>query len=674
MGARSGPSTRDAAKPESEMSDSAVAPHPSAGGSELRYALIGNPNTGKTTLFNRLCGVRARTANYPGITVDARTGYLHHDAASYSIIDLPGVYSLHLDLPEAELCRRILQGERTGRPRPDAVLIIADATNLVRNLVLVSEVVELGVPAVLALSMMDRARSEGLVVDTSALGVRLGIPVVEVNARNGAALDGLLGALSRPATAPPLHAGGSIAERTAWADRIAAACTRDGASAGRRPTWTDRFDLVATHPISGGLLFLAVMGLLFGAIFWLADLPMTWIETLFGALSRLAASVLPDGLIGQFIAGGLINGVAGTVVFLPQICFLFFLLSLLEDTGYLARAAFIADRLMRRFGLPGQAFVPLLSSHACAIPGILCARLIPDRRDRLATILVAPFMSCSARLPVYSLLVGFLFHDRPYYAGFAFFGCYLLGACAALGSAILVRRTLLPGAPRPMILELPSYKRPSLRTALFTTLDRARSFLRNAGTVIVAICVVIWWLSTYPLSPRSEEVLALEERALAAAPAEAEEIRATAENLHAREGLANSYAGRLGRFVEPALEPLGYDWRLSISVLTSFLAREVFVSSLTVILGTGGDAEGERIREAVVSARRDGGALLLDNATAVSLLIFYVLAMQCLPTLAVTRRESGAWRWAALQFGYMSAVAYVAAFVSFQGLRALGVS
>jgi ferrous iron transport protein B len=343
---------------------------------------------------------------------------------------------------------------------------------------------------------------------------------------------------------------------------------------------------------------------------------------------------------------------------------LFFLLSILEDTGYLARAAFVIDRVVCRFGLPGQAFVPLLSSHACALPGIMATRLIPDRRDRLATILVAPFMSCTARMPVYVLLTSMLFVDSPWLAGLAFAGCYILGGVAALLSAFIARRTILPGRSRPMMLELPDYRVPSLRTALLTTWDRAFVFLRNAGTIIMGISIVMWWLSAYPHAGELPEVTELNDRAALVAttdPGAAEQLLAEGETLQTRAQQEQSFAGRLGAAVQPVFAPIGLDDKLTVAVLTSFLAREVFVSTMVVLLGTGEDIEDRGVVQEIRNAQRPDGSRLFNPPTAAALLVFFVLAMQCLPTLAVTRRESGSWKWAGLQFAWMSGLAYVLA-------------
>ena len=404
---------------------------------------------------------------------------------------------------------------------------------------------------------------------------------------------------------------------------------------------------------------------------------MALIEFVFSFLGQGLSGLIGPGAIHDLVVDGVVSGVAGVVVFVPQICLLFFLISLLEDTGYLARAAFVMDRLLRRFGLPGQRFVPLLSAHACALPAIMSARLIPDRRDRLATILVAPFMSCSARLPVYVLLISLLFADQPLYAGLAFAACYGLGAVAALLTALLVRRTLLRGPHQAMVLELPTYKLPSLRNALLTTLDRAKMFLRKAGTVILAICIVLWWLSAYPRTDPPPQAAALQVEALAVAatdPAGAAALQLEAERLTSKHALARSFAGRLGHLIEPAFRPLGYDWQLSVGVLTSFAAREVFVSTMAVLLGAGDGAADGTVVERITTATRDGGEPIFTMATAASLLVFYVLAMQCLPTLAVTRRETGSWKWAGLQLGYMTAVAYAAAFTVYTVLGVMGVA
>lgn len=643
-------------------------------------ALLGNPNTGKTTLFNRLCGARAKTSNFPGTTTAMRVGRMMLDGRSLDVIDLPGLYSLSGESPESTIVRRVLRGP--DAERPDAVIAIVDAANLVRNLVLVGEVLAYDEPVILVLNMVDLAERFGQRLDIGALSRRLGVPVVPMVASKGIGLDALrqaIGALPqqqarvRPANLPGPDA--SIEQITVWADAVLAGVYPGGAPAAILDAKAERVDRVLTHPVTGTLIFLAVMGALFWTLFSLASTPMDLIEFTFASLGHGVRVWLPAGPLRDLLIDGVIGGIAGTVVFLPQICLLFFMISLLEDTGYLARAAFVNDRLFRRFGLPGHAFVPLLTAHACALPAIMSTRLIPDRRDRLATILVAPFMSCSARLPVYVLLTTLLFADHKALAGLAFAACYLLGSVAAFFTAWLFGRTVLPGRPRQMVLELPTYKRPSLINALMTARDQGLAFLQTAGTVIVAICIVMWWLSAYPKVAAPAEAVALRAQAASVGADQAATLNAEADLLEAKATQAGSFAGRMGRAIQPAFAPLGYDWQLTVGVLTSFLAREVFVSTMSVLVGGGAGTDPDAgVMQRIRTMTRDDGTLVFTPATAASALAFFVLAMQCLPTLAVTWKETGRVKYAALQLGYMSGLAYVTALVVYQGLRAFGVS
>jgi ferrous iron transport protein B len=679
------------------MSSSLAEPIPQSppvGAPEVaRVALVGNPNTGKTTLFNHLCGLRAKTANFPGTTTDARIGRCGLGegprARGAEVVDLPGLYRLHLDLPESRVCRGVLEGEGLYR-RPEAVVVVVDATNLVRNLYLVGEVLAYALPTVVALNMTDIARRQGLSIDPEQLSRRLGCPVVPLVARRGEGVDALRREVDRaleqglagegtgpwPEAPPTLPDAGDFEALDRWAESVFEGSVGGAAAVGAAgDSVTARLDQAFTHPVLGVAVFALIMGGLFWTLFALATVPMDLIEVTFEHLGGWVAVVVPAGAIHDLLVDGIIGGIAGTVVFLPQICLLFFLISLLEDTGYLARAAFVMDRILCRFGLPGQAFVPLLSSHACALPGILSTKLIPDRDDRLATILVAPFMSCSARLPVYVLLTSLLFAERPLLAGLAFAGCYLLGATAALGSAWLARSTFLKGRSRPMVLELPSYKLPSLRTAAYTAYFQGMTFLRKAGTVIVGICVVMWWLSAYPQVEAPHAALELRSQAAAAASAEqAEALQVQADFLEARHAQAYSFAGRLGRTFEPVFAPLGFDWQLTVGVLTSFLAREVFVSTMAVLLVGGEAVEEQGVIDEIRTAVRDDGSPVFTPAASASLLVFFVLAMQCLPTLAVTRKEAGGFLWAGLQLLYMSGLAWIAAFATFHGLHLLGVA
>ena len=646
-----------------------------------RIALIGNPNTGKTTLFNALCGARAKTSNFPGTTTAVRTGRSQWPELPrpIEILDLPGVYDLQLDTPESAIGRTVL--DEAGAQTLDGLVVVIDACNLTRNLVLVAQVLATEHRVVIALNMSDLAHRRGMIIDAAALSRHLGVPVVPIVAKTGNGLDALRRALltawrTRPAHLPIATATAEVL--MAWAEELAADVTSgDRSIADGVDHLTERFDRVLTHPIWGLLVFLAVMTGLFWMLFALAAVPMNLIEATFAGLGRAIETWLPSGPVRDLLSEGVVGGVAGTIVFLPQICLLFFLITLLEDTGYLARAAFVLDRLLARFGLPGHAFVPLLTAHACALPGIMSARLIPDRRDRLATILIAPFMSCSARLPVYVLLTTLLFAGRPAAAGLAFAGCYLLGATAAMFTAWLCGRTILPGRARPMILELPTYKIPSVKNAILAAKDQGLSFLTTAGTVIVAICIVMWWLSAYPKVPLLPQVAALQLEAKAPGTSEELAARLTAEaaSLQSRAEQAGSFAGQIGHAAAPLFRPLGFDWQLTVGVLTSFLAREVFVSTMSVLAGGQKDADiDEGVIARIRGMRRDDGTAVFTSSAAAAALVFFVLAMQCLPTLTVTRKETGGLRYAALQLGYMSGLAYIVAVVVYQTLRAVGLS
>ncbi len=656
-----------------------------------RIALLGNPNVGKTTLFNRLAGVRQKTANFPGTTQEAHLGRLAGGDRAHSgdarsaapmLIDLPGTYSLSLDVAEAELCRSTLAGEvapvGTTPRRPDALLVVVDATNLSRTLVIAAEAAALGLPMVVAVNQMDIARRRGLHVEVDALSERLGCSVVCVSARSGEGMGELIAALRQPAK--PLAAFGSLGTREAveaWADETHARVA--SASSPMSDRVSDRLDAAFTHPLLGVALFAAVMTGLFWVIFRLATLPMDWIDALFTWAGGAVGSVLPEGAIRSLLVDGVIAGVGATVIFLPQIALLFFLLSLLEGTGYLARAAFVIDRLLRPFGLSGHAFVPLLSGHACALPGIMAARAVPDKRDRLATILAVPFMSCTARIPVYVLLTTILFPGRPGLQAVAFTGCYALGAVAGLVTSLVFRRTMLRGKSLPMALELPAYRLPDLKLALLTTRDRAWMFLRKAGVVILGISIVLWWLGTYPKVEPPAEAAQLRAAAGAldaaseAQAAEIESMLAEADVIESRHAAQRTALGRIGSAIQPVFEPLGYDRQLTIGVLASFAAREVFVSTMAVqVMGSDEADDDATIQEALATARRDDGTLVFGAATSWSLLIYYVLAMQCLPTLAVTAREAGGWKWAGLQLGWMTLVAYVFAAAAYHAARLLG--
>ena len=653
-----------------------------------RVVLAGNPNAGKTTLFNALTGLRARTGNYHGTTVEKKSAFLYLPR-KVELIDLPGMYSLRAATEDEKVAAQVLRGHDENFPHPDVIIAVVDAANLDRNLFLVSQLAECGRPMIVALSMMDVAAEQGLAFNTDLLSKRLGCPVIPLsfgNQRGPHAIKALLGEWLVPGgrTAPLPHrpeedllcgagcSGCPFHGRFTWSEQLAREVVRSHHVVKNRNT--ERLDEILTHPWLGVLAFLGVMVLLFSLIFSVAELPMDLIEGLFSKLSAAANQRLPDNLFGSLVGNGILQGVGNVLVFLPQILILFFFLALLEDTGYLSRAAFVMDRLMKRVGLPGTAFVPLVSGHACAIPAIMSARVIGNRRDRLATILVLPFMSCAARIPVYVILIRLLFPGRPLLAGLTFTGAYTLGALAALGTAFLLKKTLLPGESKPLLLELPPYKTPNLRNAFLHAVQKGSVFLKQAGGIILLLSIGIWALSTFPATPPPEAATALRTEAEGAPPEKAANLLETANRLEARHAIEHSYAGRLGRGIEPLVRPLGYDWRIGIGILSSFAAREVIVSTLSIVYGLGEDTDESDplLVETLREVRHPDGSRVFNAPTAWSLLVFYVLAMQCLPTQAVTRSETGSWKWAALQLGYMSLLAYFCAFLTYQGLRAFG--
>ncbi|WP_145218072.1 ferrous iron transporter B [Planctomycetes bacterium TBK1r] len=688
--------------------------------------LVGNPNVGKTSLFNALAGMRAKTANYPGITVDLRKAMIHvaavdQDArcqatSEIELVDLPGLYSMETASPEEEVAARSIRGEFRGELSrlPDAVVVVVDATNIARTLVLAGEILDRNLPTIVAVNLIDAAESSGTEIRFDELSEKLGCPVIPVSARKARGLGELREAIYEmtkqanpllPIAREPCVAGCGgcpFAARFEWADGVAGASVRQTPGKGVKLEWLDR---LLTSQGVGLVTLLGVMLSVFFLIFSLADLPMSAIEDGFGWAGRVIDNLLPTrplstaiwlplataislsvfavaywlnetkwtrwsasvAVLTSLVIGslpledfrslaidGVVGGIAGVVVFLPQICILFFFITLLEDSGYMARGAFVMERLMRRVGLPGKAFVPMLSAHACAIPGIMAARTIETWRDRLVTILVLPLLTCSARLPVYVMVAALLFGDSPWKASLMFAGAYLLGLLAAFSTAFLLKKTVVPGEAAPLVLELPNYRMPSFRNAWFTTVERATVFLRGAGTTILLISVVLWALATYPKLPDDRTFASDREQAQAA--------------------LEYSFAGRCGRMVEPIFAPLGFDWKIDVGIITSFAAREVLVSTLSIVYGLGEDAAEEPagLVETLRRQRRPDGTLVFSTATGLSLLVFFVLAMQCLPTQVVTKRETGSWRWAVFQFIYMTVLAYVAALIVFQSLSAAG--
>jgi ferrous iron transport protein B len=651
-------------------------------------ALVGNPNAGKTTLFNALTGLRAKTANFAGTTVERKVGRLHLDHKQIVVVDLPGLYSLDSKSPDEKLASDALQG-RLGHKAPDAALVVVDATNLERNLFLASQVLELKCPVVVALNMMDMAHRDGIRIDVAKLRNELGCVVVPVSARNGAGVDELKrelnrlvnGAMPEATNHVDPHSAGcsgcTFQARYEWTEKVSTRVV-DPAIV-QRSVWTDKLDDYFTHPVTGVIIFHVVMLALFALIFWAAQIPMELIDHLFANIKTWVAALLPAGDLQSLLSDGVVGGVGGILVFLPQICILFFALSILEDTGYLSRAAFVMDKIMRKLGLPGKAFVPLLSAHACAIPAIMSTRVIENPRDRLVTILVTPLMTCSARIPVYAMVTALLFPHSPFKAAVVFTASYALGVAAALAAALVFRRTILPGESKPLMIELPPYRLPALRTALLHTFDRAKIFVKQAGTIILAISLVLWALSYYPKSSPPAPAVAMNQQAAQLEKAgdakQAADLRDQADRLTAQHSLQNSFAGKVGHVIEPVIAPLGYDWQIGIGIISSFAAREVIVSTLAIVYGVGKDAadnDQKSLYSTLQQAKRSDGTPIFNTATCASLLVFYILAAQCLSTTAVVRRETNSWKWPLFQIAYMTGLAYVMALLVYQTLRHLG--
>jgi ferrous iron transport protein B len=695
----------------------------------LRVALIGNPNTGKTTLFNALTGLRQRVGNFAGVTVERVEGTSPlPDGRRATVLDLPGSYSLSAGSPDEQIALEVLLGRDDAHYRPHVVCVVVDAAHLERNLYLASQVLELGLPVVIALNQFDVAESQGIRIDVPALIHELGVPVIPTVAHRGEGLEPLRRAMVAAAELPapmrrfdlpaevdavlaPLqgllergginyaaagmealrllgvsrneahlvHVDGLGARLTAARESLrAAGYVPDRLESELRYTWiggvlsrcvervirtgdsfSDRIDRVMLHRSAGPLLFLAIMAMVFQSVFTWAAPIQDLFEGAAVAMGGWVGGFLPEGDLRSLIEDGVFAGVGSVIVFLPQIAILFAFIGLLEQTGYMARAAYLMDRVMRRVGLHGKSFIPMLSGYACAVPGIMATRTIDDPKDRLATIMVVPLMSCSARLPVYTLLIGAFVPALPLWPGlnlqgFTMLVMYLLGTVTALVIAFLFRRTLLKGPVRPMLLELPAYRFPSLQSLAVSVWQRCAVFLQRAGTVILALSIVLWALATYPKASLDDSL---------------------PETAQQEQQLAHSILGRFGHAVEPVVSPLGYDWKIGVSIVASFAAREVFVSTMGTIYGVGGEDEAA-LSERLRAQERPDGTPLYTPLIAVGLMVFYVFALMCVSTVAVTVREAGGGavgrRWALIQFGYMLALAYGMAWLVIVVGRALG--
>ncbi len=704
------------------------------------YAVVGNPNSGKTTLFNALTGLRQKVGNYPGVTVEKKSGqFIGQHGEKIELLDLPGSYSLGAQAPDERITRDVLMDLRQDTPQPGRILCVVDASHLERNLYFITQVLELGLPTIIALNMIDVAKAQGTPVHAGLLSEELGVPVIPIQATRKETLLPLRLALSR-AEVPssdwrpehtsswfkavdavesawikkaPHSEGGTfdqckmrdsllrmkatvllssadfetgalatelgaahvlsvlLAERVTlerdlpeWREHVVAAryegieklChAAQGGTHNASDKLTQKLDDLLTHRIWGWLFFLGAMTLMFVSIFTIAQYPMDWIDQGFDKLSESVQAVMPPGDLRDLLTDGVLAGVGGVVIFLPQIMILFFFIGLLEDTGYMARAAFLMDRVMSKVGLHGKSFIPLLSSYACAIPGIMSTRTIENPKDRLVTILVAPLMSCSARLPVYALMIAALWPigtGSVFIKGALMMGLYLLGTVAALFFAWLFKKTILKGETPLFLMELPPYRLPSLHQIVSQMFQRAGIFLKRAGTVILGISIILWFLASFP------KIHVLEG---APEPTKTEQLQ-------------QSFAGHIGRTIEPALTPLGMDWKIGIGLIAAQAAREVFVGTMSVVYnverkkGDAPDMLGETLRK----QQRPDGTLLFTPLTCLSILLFFVFSMQCVSTLAVVRRETNSYRWPLFQFLYMTGTAYMLSFLAYQGGRLLG--
>ena len=709
-------------------------------------ALIGNPNTGKSTLFNQLTGGNARVGNYPGITVERLSGTARIGERDVEVVDVPGCYSLAARSPDERVAIDAVLGRR-GLQRPALLVLVVDATNLERNLYLALQLQELELPFIIALNQMDAAGKRGLKIDAAAIERRLGVAVVPIVASLGQGLDTLRLQMAaafvsgpRPGPASPWrwepspdlsadldHLVGHLGDErppglspeaaravALWAlmsidtddelddvpaslrlavlgvhkqarlsgrdpdQEVAAArygfidaCAPEFLDRPAKPprSMTERIDRVLIHPVLGFVVFLLIMFVIFQALFAWSDPAIGLIEDTFAALAGGVRQALGVGVIADFIADGLIGGVGSVIVFLPQIILLFTFIGLLEDSGYMARVAFLMDRIMNRIGLHGRAFVPMMSGFACAVPAIMATRTMERTRDRILTMMVVPLMTCSARLPVYTLIIGSLFpvegpEGLPV-QGLLMVGMYLFGTVTTLAAAAVIGRTILKGPRVPLLLELPAYHRPQARSILRLVSQRARVFLTEAGTVILVCTIALWGLLTFPRAPAPTN---MEATAADSAPERVEPADEAGERLR------QSYGGRLGRFIEPVIEPLGFDWKIGVGLVGAFAAREVFVSTMGVVYGIGAevDEENATLRSRMKSERHLDGTPVYTPLMGLSLMLFFSLACQCMSTLAAVKRETASWRWPTFMFVYMGVLAWVVSFVVYQTGRAMG--
>jgi ferrous iron transport protein B len=699
----------------------------------IHIALVGNPNSGKTSLFNTLTGLNQRVGNFPGVTVDKKTGHTPiSDGLLGNVIDLPGTYSLYPKRLDEWVSYRVLLNQDKDI-HADIFVVVVDASNLKRNLLFCSQILDLKKPVVVALTMLDLANKKGIEIDVPELERELGVPVVSVNPRKNKGIVQLKKAIELTAShlykIPIRDFIDNKAMATAPIDdlkklvpsasdysaihylinheefQLSPAMQEDIENIERRHAFnptrtqaneilqrygrikhimqvavsepdpmqqtilTDKLDNVLLHRKWGYLILLAVLFILFQSVFYLAQYPMTWIEMAFSSFSSSLAQSLPDTWWSDLIINGIIAGLSGILVFVPQIMILFALITLLEDSGYMARISFLTDRLMRSVGLNGKSVMPLISGFACAVPAIMSARNIENKKERLLTILITPLMSCSARLPVYTILIGLVIPNHYLLGLFSvqalvMMGLYLLGLAMGLLVSFIAKWFIKSNERSFFILELPTYRAPRVKNMVQTMVNKARIFVTDAGKVIMVISLILWALSTFGPG-RMGEVQDHYKTEIANNPAKADSLRVVMNTAK----LENSYAGILGKSIEPGIKPLGYDWRIGIALITSFAAREVFVGTMATLYSVGEDEQGMLLRDKLRAAKKEDGSPLFTMATGISLMLFYLFAMQCMSTLAITRRETKSWKWPIIQFTYMTTIAYVMSFIAYQLLK-----
>lgn len=612
---------------------------------KLVLAIGGNPNSGKSTLFNRLTGLRQKVGNFPGATVEKKTGEFSTGKTDVELIDLPGTYSLTPKSEEEVIAAEVILGGLKDTDKPQGVLCLVDSTSLEKSLYLVLQVIQTGVPAALVLNMHDELVERGSEIDIAKLTKRLGIRVISISATKDKSFHELYKLIDEwPEYTPTPFRALPVLPSIEQASEMRRQTHEIAHDVVVKPLkahpWSDKVDKVVMHNVWGTILFVAVVMLVFQAIFSWAQPFMNLIDSAFVALAALTRSALPPGFLSDFLTNGVIAGVGAVVVFLPQILIVFFFIAVLENFGYLPRAAAVMDRVLSMIGLQGKSFLPLISSYACAIPGIMATRTIENKHDRLATLFIAPFMTCSARLPVYALLIGAFVPNRPILGSFfglqalALLGLYLVGLVAALFTAWMLKSTILKSATTPFFIEIPPYRLPNAKTILLLMWDRSKVFLQQAGTIILLANIVLWFAINFPKHPGPE-------------------------------GMQKSVAGRVGTFIEPAIKPLGFDWKIGVGLLSAQVAREVIVSTFQTIYRTENQGDDRTsLQKALKSA--------MPPLAAISLMVFFALAMQCTSTLAVVRHETGSWKIPALMFLYMNALAWTASFAVFQVGRLLG--